>query len=306
MQKSVAQRLAPYFGLLLFNQGGATGHVVVLRNGKEHHSGLGWSGWIKNSDQVAVIPTTVITVPFKVSGALTQDNQPIEIAGEVVLRVSVATGLKNFDYTVNSSTGEWSADPARTIIPTLINQSVGTPIRAWVLGKTVAKVVVGHAAIQLEAETALSAGLAAMGLTFVSVSVSTIRPADSEVVSLLGAEALQALKKQADGHQHDRQKAALINEGILAVERDDQLKAAEDRRKQLLEAQRVNDLFAADTVAQALALRLKVIGDSGVNVALAEALLVMAKGGVDKLVFGPELFATLQGASSGGLLGKGD
>src|SRR5438132_1369763 len=105
---------------------GPTDYVAVYRGGKLKKTGLGLTFLAGPRTTVALVPVNVQSIPFAIT-EVTQDDQTVTVAGELVATFDPKAALKLYDFSVDRVTGVYrndGIDAAHALLRTLVPGAV--------------------------------------------------------------------------------------------------------------------------------------------------------------------------------------
>ncbi len=214
-------------------------HVLFYRRGKLARSGRGLSFWFAPmSASIAEVPVDDREVPLALT-ARTADYQDVTVQGVVTYRVIDAEATaRRIDFTIDNARGLHLKRPLEKI-QLAVAQLAQQHAAEWIARHPVKPVLRdGPEAVRERVREALETddGVAALGLTIVSVRVASIAPAP-DLERALEAPMREEIQQEADEAAFGRRALAVEKErAIQENELKNQIELA--RREEELIAQR--------------------------------------------------------------------
>ncbi len=214
-------------------------HVLHYKRGNLARSGRGLSFWFSPMNaSIAEVPVDDREVPLAVS-ARTADYQDVTVQGVVTCRVTDPEAIaRRIDFTIDNAAGVHLKRPLEKI-QLAVAQLAQQHAREWISRRPVRDVLRdGPEAVRERVREALEAddGIATLGLTIVSVRVSSIVPT-ADLERALEAPMREKIQQEADEAAFERRALAVEKErAIQENELKNQIELA--RREEELIAQR--------------------------------------------------------------------
>lgn len=217
-----------------------TVHLMQFRKGRVVRQGVGQSFfYYAPASTVVAVPVASSDQPFMLT-LTTADFQSVTVQGKVNYRVSnpqLTASLLDFSLDAGGKAYA-SEDPQR------LGGRVGTQVEVIIQQKVQAmalkEALRASAEIARHAERVLGeqAGIAALGLEVLGVSIQAVKPTP-DIARALEAEAREANLKAADDAIYLRRMAALEKERSIRENELETEVAVEDKRRQIEEARMI-------------------------------------------------------------------
>jgi regulator of protease activity HflC (stomatin/prohibitin superfamily) len=200
----------------------ATEHVVQLRRGQVSRSGAGLAFWFRPlTTALSVVPVDDRELPL-LFHARTADYQDVVVQAAVAFRFTdPAAAARRIDFSVDSSTGRWQADPLTQVaglLTGLAQQHALQVVAALPLQQALAGGADGGVAqVRERVATGLAADErpASIGLEVVGVQVVALRP-EPDVERALQTPARELVQQEADRATYERRAMAVERERAIS------------------------------------------------------------------------------------------
>jgi len=241
-------------------QGEAHTHLLVTKNGKPARQGRGLGFWFWHiGTAVTEIPVNdqSVAVTFK---CRSQDYQEVSISAQVWYTVTEPeTIATRFDFSINTATGNYNADPL-----TVIQGALSSAAQEAVWSHVAANTLEGLLQSKLSAlSTAVSQALANLdfGVQVSRAVVTAVRP-ERSVEASLQAKTRERLQMEADAAGFERRAKATEQErAIQEAELANKLALAK-QREQLIAQDAANQRSTAKSAAAVLQVQSKSQGEA--------------------------------------------
>lgn len=205
------------YGVVRHLRAEPSSHVLKFRNGRLQRSGRGLSFWfLPLSASLAEIPVDDREVAMIFHGR-TADFQDVTAQGVVGYRVGDPLLLaERVDFSIDPRSGRHLEDPLSRLA-TAINQRAEQHAWSWIARTPVREVLAkGHERIREQIAEGLTGdeSLSGMGLTVVSVRVSSVRPTP-DLEKALEAPTREQIQQAADEAAFSRRALAVEKERAI-------------------------------------------------------------------------------------------